>query len=54
MGRPPKVYRGSRSRLKKIRLRKNWSVQIWIILGVILLVLFVWIPLLIRNPLTYP
>jgi len=48
--RPGKVYRGSRKRLRRIRLRDNWSVELWIFLAVMLFTLFVVVPWIVRHP----
>ena len=35
--RPPLVFRGSRRRLRHIRMRANWSVEMtWLLVGVML------------------
>jgi hypothetical protein len=48
--RPPKIYRGSRKRLREIGLRGNWSVELWIFVAVIILGLLFLVPLLVRHP----
>ena len=48
--RPPKTYRASRSRVQKIKLRGNWSIEVWLLIGLILLALFVLVPWLVRHP----
>jgi hypothetical protein len=43
--RPAKVYRGSRQRLKRLRIRDHWSVTMWALviwLGFLLLVAIPW------------
>jgi len=47
--RPAKVYRGSRARLRRIRIRHNWSGEMWFLLGCLILMLLVFIPWLIRH-----
>jgi len=47
--RPSKDYRGSRRRLKKIRLRGNSSWELWVVLAWVVFVLFVLIPRMIRH-----
>ena len=47
---PPKVYRGSRKRVRQIRMRGNWSVELWMLVAVILFILFVILPWLVRHP----
>jgi hypothetical protein len=46
-----KVYRGSKRRIRKTRLRGNWSLEVWIIIVVTLLAVFGGIPWLIQHPL---
>ena len=49
---PAKDYRrGSRGRLRKIRFRGNWSIEVVILILSMLLVLTVLIPWLVRHPL---
>jgi hypothetical protein len=48
---PGKVYRGSRRRLRRIRLRGNSSTLFWIFVIVFLLTLFVLVPWLVQHPL---
>ena len=48
--RPGKVYRGSRKRVRRIRMRGNWAVELWILVAVILFVLFVVVPWLVQPP----
>jgi hypothetical protein len=48
--RPPKTDRGSTRRVRRITLRGNWSIEVWIVIGVLLITLFVVVPLLIRHP----
>jgi hypothetical protein len=45
-----KVYRGSRRRVRRIRFRGNWAVELWILVAVILFVLFVVVPWLVQHP----
>jgi hypothetical protein len=42
--------RGSRKRLRRIRLQGNWSVEFWLFVLVMLVALFVLVPWLIRHP----
>jgi len=42
--RPPRVYRGSRRRLRRITMRGNWTGEIWLVLVWVLFLLFVVIP----------
>jgi hypothetical protein len=48
--RPGKVYRGSRKRVRRIRFRDNWPVELWILVAVILFMLFVVVPWLVQHP----
>ena len=48
--RPPKTYRASRKRVQRITLRGNWSVEVWILIGIIVVALFVLVPWLIKHP----
>jgi hypothetical protein len=48
--RPGKVYRGSRKRVRRIRFRDNWAVELWLLVAVILFVLFVVVPWLVQHP----
>jgi hypothetical protein len=45
-----KIYRGSRARLRRIKLRGNWSSNIVAFIVVMLIVLFVLIPAIINHP----
>jgi hypothetical protein len=45
-----KAYRGSRKRVRRLRLRGNWSVELWIFLAVMLFTLFVVVPWIVRHP----
>jgi hypothetical protein len=48
--RPGRAYRGSRKRVRRIRFRDNWAVELWILVAVILFVLFVLVPWLVQHP----
>jgi hypothetical protein len=48
--RPPKTYRASRNRVNRIKLGGNWSIEVWIFIGIVLLALFVMVPWLISHP----
>ena len=48
--RPSKIYRGSRKRLRRITLRGNWSIELWILVAIVALMLLVGVPWLIRHP----
>jgi hypothetical protein len=50
--RSPKVYRGSKRRLRRIRLRGNSSLAIWVFIAVVLFGLCVALPWLILH--THP
>jgi len=44
------LYRGSKKRLKRITLRGNWSLDLWIFIVILALGLFILLPWLIRHP----
>jgi energy-coupling factor transporter transmembrane protein EcfT len=43
-------YRGSRKRVRRTRLRGNWSLELWLLVIVILVGVLVLVPLLIQHP----
>lgn len=45
-----KVYRGSRKRARRIKWLENTSVEFWIFVVVMLVMLFVGVPWLIQHP----
>jgi uncharacterized iron-regulated membrane protein len=45
-----RVYRGSRKRIRRIKWRDNTSIEFWILVLLMLLLLFVGIPWMIRHP----
>jgi len=45
MPRSPKVYRGSRKRVQRIRLRHNWSAAMWIVVLIALAALIALVPM---------
>jgi hypothetical protein len=47
--RPGKAYRGSRRRLKHIRLRGNSSLELWLLVGWVTFLLLVVVPWMIRQ-----
>ena len=47
---PGKTYRGSRRRVRRIGLRGNWSVELWIVVAVVLFALLVIVPWMVRHP----
>jgi hypothetical protein len=51
-GRPGhgRVYRGSRKRLRRIKWYEHTSIEFWIFVLLLLLMVFVAIPWLIRHP----
>jgi hypothetical protein len=49
----PRSYRGSRKRLRRIRLRGNWSIEFWLYALFILALLFLVLPWLVRSPLSH-
>ena len=48
--RPSKTYRGSRKRLRRITLRGNWSIELWIFVAIMAFMLLIGVPWLIRHP----
>jgi len=49
--RPPKMFRGSHARLRRVTLRGNWSTEIWIFVALVLFLLFVALPwIATRSP----
>ena len=48
--RPSKPFRGSKRRVRKIRMQGNWSLGLWVLVMVVLLALFVGVPWLMRHP----
>jgi len=51
-GRPgaQRSYRGSRKRIRRIRVQDHWSVELWLFVIFVLLALFIVVPWLIRHP----
>jgi hypothetical protein len=51
-GRPgtQRSYRGSRKRIRRIRMQDHWSVELWLFVIFVLLALFIVVPWLIRHP----
>jgi hypothetical protein len=49
-GRPAKIYRGSRRRLKRIAFRGNWSFELLLFIAWLLFCLLVLVPWLVRHP----
>jgi hypothetical protein len=47
--RPPKIYRGSKRRVKRIKLGRNTSAKLWLLAGWLALLVFGLIPWLIRH-----
>ena len=48
--RPPKSYRASRNRVRRIKFRGNWSTEVWILIAIVLIALFILVPRLIGHP----
>jgi hypothetical protein len=44
-----KVYRGSKRRVQRIRLRGNGSLALWVFVAIVLFSLFVMLPWLIEH-----
>jgi hypothetical protein len=49
-GSPPRAYRGSRKRLKRISFLENTSVEFWCFVILLLFMLLVVVPWLIKHP----
>jgi hypothetical protein len=47
--RPPKTFRGSRQRLRRIRLRGNGSLELWLLILWVAFVLLVVVPWMLRQ-----
>jgi len=47
--RPPKLYRGSRRRVRRARLRGNGSGELWLIVAWVVFLLLIVIPWMIRH-----
>jgi len=47
--RPPKKYRGSRRRLRRIKLRGNGSLELWLLVLWVAFVLLVVVPWMLRQ-----
>jgi hypothetical protein len=47
--RQPLIYRASKQRIRRIRMRPNWSGEMWLLVAWMLLLLFVIIPWLVRH-----
>ena len=47
--RPGRWYRGSRQRLRRIRLRDNWSLELWLLIAWVAFLLFVVVPWMVRQ-----
>jgi len=47
--RPGLAFRGSRARLRRVRVRGNWSVEMWMFVMALLFAVLVAIPWLVRH-----
>jgi hypothetical protein len=47
--RPAKVYRGSRRRVRAIKMRHNGSRELWLFVAWVAFVLFVVLPWMVRH-----
>jgi hypothetical protein len=47
--RPAKWYRGSKQRLRRIQLRGNWSLELWLLIAWVTFLLLVVVPWMIRQ-----
>ena len=43
-GRPPKTFRGSRARVRRLTRRVNWFTELWILIAIVLFLMFVVLP----------
>ena len=50
VARPARAYRGSRRRVRRIRFRGNWSLEIVLFVIWLLFALFVLVPWIVRHP----
>lgn len=48
-GRPSKTYRGSRRRVERITLKRNWSLPMWVLVAWVIFLLFVVVPWMVRH-----
>jgi len=48
-GRPAKAYRGSRRRLRRIRLRDNGSWELWALAAWLTFLVLVFVPWMLRH-----
>jgi hypothetical protein len=48
-GHAPKVYRGSKKRIRRIRMRGNGSLALWVFVALVLFMLCVALPWLILH-----
>ena len=44
------TFRGSRRRLRRIRFRENWTRDMWLLLGFVVLAVLLLLPWLVRHP----
>jgi hypothetical protein len=47
--RPAKWYRGSRRRIRRVRLRGNGSLELWLLIVWVMFLLLVVVPWMIRQ-----
>jgi len=47
--RPGRWYRGSRRRLRQIRLRDNWPIELWLLVAWVAFLLLVVVPWMIHQ-----
>jgi hypothetical protein len=48
-----KVYRGSRKRLRRIKMKGKWSIEMWVLVIAALIILFVVVPWLVTHPIVH-
>jgi hypothetical protein len=46
--------RGSRKRLNRIRLRGNWSIELWVFVAIMAFMLILGMPWLVRHSMVDP
>jgi len=47
--RPPKTYRGSRRRIRQLKMRDHWSLGLWLLVAWVVFLILVVLPWMIRH-----
>jgi hypothetical protein len=47
--RPPLTFRGSRRRLKRIKIRGNSSLELWLLVGWVVFLVLIVLPWMLRH-----